>query len=150
MPHPDPTSIHRPGSRWLYFAIACLVIPVGLIARSMRDDADAASVFGFVTTYLGDTLWAVMFYFLFAAVLMSWATRRLAVLTLIFTAGIEFSQLYHGEPLASLRSFPPTRFLLGTHFLRSDILCLCVGTTLAAAVHAVICHKDSKTPRIVG
>ena len=136
--------------RLLYFGIALSVIPIGLIARSLRGDADGTTAFGFIATYLGDTLWAVMFYFLFAAVLMSWATRRLAVLTLIFTAGIEFSQLYHGEPLASLRSFPPTRFLLGTNFLWSDILCLCVGTTLAAAVHAVICHKDSKTPRIVG
>jgi hypothetical protein len=124
--------------RLRYLAIALSVIPVGLIARSMRGEADASTAMGFVTTYLGDTLWAVMFFFFFAAMLPSWRTWSLGVLTLTFTIAIETSQLYRGEPLASLRSFPTTRFLLGTNFLWSDVICLTVGTAFAAGLHNLL------------
>lgn len=130
--------------RLLYLVIALSVIPIGLIARSMRDDADNSTVFGFIATYLGDTLWAVMFYFLFAALLHHWKSRTLGLLTLGFTVAIEGSQLYHDEPLATLRGFPPTRFLLGTNFFWSDIICLIIGTALATATHAVIHHKQPR------
>lgn len=124
--------------RLLYLGIALSAIPIGLIARSMRDGADASTIGGFITTYLGDTLWAVMFFFLFAAVLVAWPTWRLALLTLCFTLGIELSQLYHGQPLVALRSIAPLRFLLGTHFLWSDIICLTVGSVLAVILHQII------------
>ena len=130
--------------RALYLAIALSVIPLGLIARSLRGEADRSTAFGFITTYLGDTLWAVMFFFFFAALLFHWKSRALGLLTLGFTVAIEVSQLYHGEPMATLRSFPPTRFLLGSHFLWSDIMCLVVGTAMATAVHALI---HGKRPR---
>ena len=131
-------------SRRIYFAIALSTIPVGLIARSMRDGADHSTLPGFIATCLGDTLWAVLFFFLFATVYSRRGTQFLAALTLAVTVGIELSQLYQGEPLAMLRSFPPTRFLLGTNFLWSDIICLVVGTLLAAAIHAAIPRKRPK------
>lgn len=119
------------------------MVPAGLLARSMRDGADASTLLGFITTYLADTLWAVMFFFLFAAALVHWRTWSLVALTLAFTVSIEASQLYEGEPLATLRSFAPTRFLLGNRFLWSDVICLCVGTGLAAAAHHLIRSKQS-------
>lgn len=132
--------------RLIYLAVSGSMIPIGLIARSLRGDADVSTSLGFITTYLGDALWAVMFFFLFAAILLSWPTTRLLALTLAFTIGIELSQLYHGEPLATLRSFPPTRFLLGSTFLWSDIICLTVGTTLASALHLLIPSRKSAAP----
>lgn len=131
--------------RLTYLAIAMGVVPVGLIARSMRGRADSDTVIGFITTYLGDMLWAVMFFFLFAATFIKAGTYKLGLLTLGFTLTIEISQLYRGEPLASLRGFPPTRFLLGTNFLWSDVACLLVGTTLATALHLVI-NRNRSTP----
>lgn len=134
-------------TRLIYLATALAVIPIGLIARSMRDGADPATIGGFVATYLPDTLWAVMFFFLFAAVWPGWGTAVLAAATLAFTVGIEASQLYHGEPLATLRSFGITRFLLGKHFLWSDVICLTIGTSLAAAIHHMIPRKPPITHR---
>lgn len=124
--------------RGVYLAIALSMIPAGLIARSFRSDADAATISGFIATYLADTLWAVMFFFLFAAAFVRWPAWRLLLLTLCFTLGIEASQLYHGEPLATLRGFAPTRFLLGTNFLWSDVICLAVGGAFATGQHRLI------------
>ncbi|MEM9414902.1 MAG: DUF2809 domain-containing protein [Planctomycetota bacterium] len=126
------------GQRYIYFGIALLVVPIGLVARSFRAGADASTAVGFVATYLGDVLWAVLFFFVFAGLLPRWRTWALAALTLGVTVGIELSQLYHGEPLATLRAFAATRFLLGTNFLWSDVVCLIVGTTLATATHWVL------------
>lgn len=124
--------------RLYYLSIAVSVIPVGLIARTLRGDVDGGTTFGFITLYLGDTLWAVMFFFFFAALLVRWRAWMLAVLTLVVTLGIEASQLYRGEPLSTLRGFAPTRFLLGTSFLWSDVICLMVGTLIASLVHAML------------
>lgn len=118
------------------------MIPIGLIARSLREGADASTIPGFIATYLADTLWAVMFFYLFAAVLIRWPAWRLLLLTLCFTVGIEASQLYTGEPLATLRDFAPTRFLLGSHFLWSDIACLAVGSVLAAGLYHLIARPS--------
>ena len=115
------------------------MIPIGLLARSFRAGADASTQAGFVATYLGDVLWAVLFFFVFAGCLPRWRTVALAGLTLGVTLGIELSQLYHGEPLSTLRSFRLTGFLLGSQFLWSDVVCLGVGTAFAAGVHRAIC-----------
>lgn len=120
------------------------MIPIGLFARSLRKGADATNVPGFIATYLADTLWAVLFFFLFAAVLIRWPAWRLFVLTLCFTIAIEVSQLYDGEPLSTLRDFAPTRFLLGNHFLWSDVICLTVGSIAAAGLHMLV-SRPSKT-----
>lgn len=123
--------------RVIYLAIALAMIPAGLLTRAMRRGADESTPTGFIATYLADTLWAVMF-FLFAALFVRWRAWTLVVLTLAFTVGIELSQLYNGEPLATLRGFPPTRFLLGTNFLWSDVICLTVGSILATGLHSLI------------
>lgn len=135
-PKQKPASLVR--LRLIYLAIAMSVVPIGLIARSLRGDTNGSTAFGFVTLYLGDTLWAVMFFYLFSAFLVKWRARSLAILTFVVTLGIELSQIYAGEPLATLRSFKPTRFLLGTNFLWSDVVCLIVGTALAVTLHAVL------------
>lgn len=131
--------------RLTYLGISASVIPIGLVARAFRSEADTSSILGFITLYLGDTLWAVMFFFLFAAACLRWSARRLALLTLIFTVGIEVSQLYRGQPLAALRDFPPTGFLLGNQFLWSDIACLGLGTMLAAGLHLALPNHRAAT-----
>jgi len=138
MAHEDPPKPSNARLRLIFLAIAIAVIPIGLVARSMRGDADGSTVPGFIATYLGDTLWAVLFFFTFAALLPRLTTLRCAVLTLGVTLGIEASQLYHGEPLTTLRNFAPSRFLLGSHFLWSDIACLFVGTALAMTIHRLM------------
>ena len=124
--------------RGLYFGIALLVIPVGLLARGFRSGADASTPIGFIATYLGDTLWAVLFFFVFAGCFVRWRTLQLASLTLAVTLGIELSQLYQGQPLHALRSVTAIRFLIGSDFLWSDVACLCAGTAAACAMHRLL------------
>ena len=54
-----------PANRKRLFAVlvVMVVIPIGLFARSHRAGADSSSLPGFLATYLGDTLWPIMFYF---------------------------------------------------------------------------------------
>ncbi|MFK7790285.1 MAG: DUF2809 domain-containing protein [Phycisphaeraceae bacterium] len=129
--------------RLLYLGVAVSVVPVGLISRSLRSGSVPSSPVGFIAAYLPDTVWATMFFFLFAAVLVRWRTWSLAALTLAFTFTIEAAQLYQGEPLDTLRSIPWIHFLLGTKFLWTDLVCLCVGTTMAAALHHLIRSKQT-------
>ena len=127
--------------RWVFLSIVLIVIPVGLAARSYRDGADSATVVGFIISYAGDTLWATMFFFVFAWIWPDRSSLRLAGVTLFVTLGIEFSQLYHGESLKTLRGFKPTGFLLGSCFLWSDVACLFVGTLLAIAVYHALAQR---------
>lgn len=131
-------SLHENKARFAYLAIALAVIPVGLLARSMRGGADGETFVGFILTYLGDTLWAVMFYYLFAACWIRLKVWAILLITLCFTVALEASQCYHGEPLSTLRGFALTRFLLGTNFLWSDIACLFIGSMVAALIHAIM------------
>jgi len=89
-----------------------------------------------------------MFFFVFAFISPRRSTLVLATMTLVFTLGIEASQLYQGEPLQTLRSFKLTGFLLGKQFLWSDVACLIIGTALAAAGHymmrPIVESKDTK------
>ena len=116
-----------------YLALAVAVVAVGLVARYLRSAAP-----GFVTACLGDTLWAVMFFLLLGALLPRAATLTVAVLTLILTLAIEFSQLYHAPWLDRLRAVPGGGLLLGNTFLWSDVACLLVGAALAAAAEVAL------------
>ena len=128
--------MHTSSQRHVYFfGIALLTIPAGLLARHWRSGADTSTPLGFVATYLGDTLWAALFFFVFAGCFIRWRTGRLAVLTLGTTLGIESSQLYRGEPLATLRANEIGRALIGTQFLWSDVACILIGTAAAGCLH---------------
>ncbi|MFN3168649.1 MAG: DUF2809 domain-containing protein [Phycisphaeraceae bacterium] len=131
-------------ARCVYLAAILLIIPIGLFARSHRDGADASTLAGFVATYLGDVLWATMFFLVFALITPRRSTLVLSAITLVFTLGIEASQLYQGEPLKTLRAFKPTGFLLGKQFLWSDVACLVVGTALAAGLHRLFMPQTLK------
>lgn len=110
--------------------IAC-VIPAGLIARSYRADADTATMVGFVATYLGDTLWPIMFYFIGRCVFAKANALTLVTATLAITLTLEFGQLWQPPALQWLRQQPIIGFLLGNHFIWSDVVCCLVGIAAA-------------------
>jgi hypothetical protein len=133
----DAAAVHRP--RLTYALLAATIVVAGLAARHLRSAAP-----GILTTYLGDTLWPVLFFLLFAIALPRAATRTVALLTLATTLGIEFSQLYHAPWLDALRATPPGRLLLGNTFLWSDVACLVVGTAIAAGCEAAVRGRGEK------
>lgn len=121
-------------TRLLAASMIALVIPLGLLARSHRAGATLETLDGFLATYAGDTLWPVMFYFMGRFVWPAARCRTLVWAVLAITLGLEFSQLWKPPLLQFLRAQPISGFILGNHFIWSDVVCCLAGTALAFVI----------------
>ena len=124
--------------RLFALAVVLFVVPIGLIARSQRSEADSSSLAGFLASYTGDTLWPIMFYFAGVFCFPRASITKLATLVLVLTLGLEFGQLWQPDWLQMLRAQPGIGFVLGNSFVWSDVWCLLVGTGLAVAFHLLL------------
>ena len=120
--------------------IACLVVVIasGLVARLQRASADPTTIGGFVATYLGDTLWPVMFFLIGRLCFPNAHRGKLLSGTLLLTLSIEFSQLWKPPTLEWLRTLPAIGFALGNSFIWSDVVCIIVGSAVALLLDVVI------------
>ncbi len=125
-------------TRLLAAIVVLLVIPSGLFARSQRPGADPTTLFGFLATYAGDTLWPVMFFFLGRFVFPSVGRWWLLASVLGLTLTLEFGQLWQPPILQWLREQPVVGFILGNSFLWSDVACLLVGSFVAVLLDVVL------------
>ena len=121
------------------------VILAGLLARSYRTGADSATPLGFLATYLGDTLWPVMFYFMGRFCFPGASWRTLFVTTLSITLILEFGQLWNPPLLQWLRQQPVVGFILGNHFVWSDVVCCLTGTLLAVMADFLFVARSRNT-----
>jgi hypothetical protein len=80
-----------------------------------------------VQLYLGDALWALTMFLLFGFVFHTKSTPWIAITALVFSYGIEISQLYHAPWIDSLRANPLGGLVLGFGFLWSDLFCYSIG-----------------------
>ena len=80
-------------NRLSYSVLTVGVLLLGLASRRFSDDLP------FVRAYLGDVLWALMVFFGIATVANRQPTKRVALLAMLFSFGIECSQLYHAPLL---------------------------------------------------
>ncbi|MEL6845283.1 MAG: DUF2809 domain-containing protein [Bacteroidota bacterium] len=85
----------------------------------------------FWAEYAGDTLWAMLVYWIFALLLRSQFPRRIGLFSLLFAFGIELSQLYQAEWITALRNTFFGSLVLGHGFLWSDLVCYSVGIGIA-------------------
>ena len=122
-------------SRPMMLLLIALIIPIGLAARHARSAWP-----GVTTAYVGDTLWPMLFFLLFALARPRASTWALAAAVLAVTAGIELSQLYHAPWIDTIRSTRIGGLLLGHTFLVSDLVCIIVGTALAAVLDWIARH----------
>lgn len=96
--------------------------------------------------YLGDVLWAVLFFLLFA---WGWPSARgwwLGVAALAVTELIELSQLYRAPWAERVRGTSWGGLLLGHGFSWSDVACLALGAALAVALDAIAAARRLKHP----
>ena len=117
--------------RWAYAILSLITIALGLGSR-------ASFLPAWVHLYVGDVLWAVMFYLLFRVVFWRAALWRALVLTLLVTWGIEASQCLTWPWLVAIRSHRIGGLLLGHGFLWSDVLACGVGAALIWCVDRVM------------
>ncbi|MEO0469779.1 MAG: DUF2809 domain-containing protein [Bacteroidota bacterium] len=115
--------------RWKLALLILLLIPLGLGSRRFASELPA-----FIADYAGDTLWAMLVYWLFAFLIPTAKIRTLVVAALLFSYGIEVSQLWQTDWLDALRDTTLGKLVLGRGFLWSDFLCYTVGILAGAAL----------------
>lgn len=81
----------------------------------------------FIATYAGDTLWALMVFWLVRTLKPTLALRHAAYCALAFAYCIEFSQCYQAAWINHIRATTLGGLVLGFGFQYSDLVCYTVG-----------------------
>jgi glycopeptide antibiotics resistance protein len=109
-------------SRFLYFFYILITVFAGLASRRY-----AVFLPAWVKLYAGDAIWALMVFFLIAFLFKRKSTLWVAGVALLFSFGIEFSQLYHASWIDTIRATRIGGLILGFGFLWSDLVCYTIG-----------------------
>ena len=110
-------------SRLRSAAAALLVIALGLLTRPLKHINDA------VGSALGDALYAVLLYLLFALFFPRLRPAWLFLLATLAAWLVEASQLVHAPWLDAFRHTTPGALMLGGTFSVGDLVCYLAGTT---------------------
>ena len=113
-----------PRNRIIYAVAIVIVIAVGLASRTTAADEFLPA---WLANFSGDTLWALMVFLIFGFLFPKAKTAIIAGAALAFSFGIEFSQLYQAEWLNPIRQTQIGALILGSGFLKSDLICYTVG-----------------------
>lgn len=109
-------------NRIVYIFIFLFVIILGISSRAFSDVLPV-----FVSRHFGDALWASMVYFGCRILFLKKGLFVSVVLSVVFSYGIEFSQLYQAEWINSLRSTMLGALILGKGFLSIDLIRYVIG-----------------------
>lgn len=117
----------RGRNREFYAFLFIVTILLGLLSRS-----ELIPLPTFISTYAGDTLWALMVFWGFCFFFHKAHTLQIALFALLFAFAIEFSQLYHAEWIDTIREMKLGGLILGFGFKASDLICYTVGVSIGA------------------
>ncbi|UOG74364.1 DUF2809 domain-containing protein [Hymenobacter tibetensis] len=137
---PEAAQQHR-RNRILYGVLVCCTVLLGLGSRRFAVMLPAP-----VAAYSGDTLWALLVFWLLGFALPSLSSRRVAGAAWLFAVAIEVSQLYQAPWLNALRSTTIGALVLGHGFLWSDLLCYSTGILVGLACELLWLQKRSSLP----
>lgn len=119
-------------NRILYLILTIITIILGLLSRKVQGLPQI------ISSYSGDALWALMVFFLFSFLFNKKSTIFILVISIIFSYGIEISQLYHVPWIDSIRATTLGGLILGFGFLWSDLICYTVGIVIGAIIDKII------------
>ncbi|WP_217902316.1 DUF2809 domain-containing protein [Siphonobacter sp. BAB-5385] len=128
-------------SRAAYLVLLLITITLGLIGRRLS----------FVPLATGDALWAVAVFWGLHLLIPEARTFRLALVALLISYAVEFSQLWQASWLVQLRSTLPGKLLLGQGFLYTDLIAYTLGITGVVFVKQYLFtgSKESSTGQTV-
>jgi hypothetical protein len=127
-------------NRHHYFFFFILTIALGLMSRT-------AVIPKIIYPYLGDTLYALMFFFIFAWLFPRMSTLKVASLCIGFCFLIECSQLYQADWINAVRRTRLGGLVLGFGFLWSDLVSYTIGGVAGACVDHVWRKPTAKMPK---
>ncbi|MCE3200422.1 ribosomal maturation YjgA family protein [Paenibacillus sonchi] len=116
-------------SKMIYSSAVLLAMIMGLGSRAFGERLPP-----FAASHLGDALWASMIYFACRVLFTRKPLWQSLLLSLCFSFGIEFSQLYQGEWINGLRTTRAGGLILGKGFLWIDLLRYTVGIVFSYAL----------------
>ena len=127
-------TVHR--NRLTYLALIIIVLIAGLCSRYFTGYLP-----GWINLCLGDVLWALIVFFLFGFIFSAKKTSFIAAIALLFSSGIELSQLYHSPWIDALRHTMLGGLVLGFGFLWSDLVAYSVGIAIGILIERFIILK---------
>ena len=119
--------------RVLYGLCCLLTIGVGILWRSKT-----LGIPLFAAKYGGDALWALMVFLGMGVIWPVMPTRHRALLALLFSFAIEFSQIYHAPWIDALRATRLGALVLGSVFAWPDLAAYAVGIACGLCAEMVI------------
>jgi len=125
--------------RVVYLIAMTVVMLLGLASRAYSQTLPE-----FWADHAGDALWAAMVYLLFRLLLPDYRTWTCALGAVLFSFGIEFSQLYRAEWIDALRSTTLGALVLGRGFLAVDLLRYAAGIVACWVADISVLHLWSR------
>jgi hypothetical protein len=120
-----------------YFLLVCATILIGLVSRS-------SIVPDMIYAYLGDTLYALMMFWIMAFLFPRKSVLIVAVLSLMVCFSIELSQLYQASWIVEIRKTRLGGLVLGFGFLWSDLISYFVGVVFGFLIEHFIIFRSKK------
>lgn len=114
--------------RITYFILTGTIVVLGLLSRK----------FGFIPLWVGDVLWATMIYFILRFFLLNASIQKIALISIVISYAIEFSQLYKAEWIDSLRHTFLGRMILGETFFWGDLVSYTAGILIGVFIDLAI------------
>ncbi|MFT7588100.1 MAG: hypothetical protein ACI959_000306 [Limisphaerales bacterium] len=120
--------------RLVYLLFLIIVLFSGLASRAKVAEQWPE----FISTYSGDTLWALLVYYLFAILFFGHSAKRIFIYAIVFAFAIEISQLYQADWLNKIRHSTFGSLVLGRGFLWTDFLCYFTGIIFGFIVDRIL------------
>lgn len=125
--------------RLKYLLLFLLTILIGLLSR-------ISVVRDLIGTWPGDTLYAVMMYWLWSILFPHQAKAKRALLALVSCFTIEFLQLYQADWILAIRASRLGALVLGSGFLVMDLVLYSFGVGLAFLLDRALVQSGNERP----
>lgn len=125
-------------NRVIYLILIIIVMILGLLSRKL----DNLPVI--VSLYAGDILWALMVFLIVDFVFNNKSILFNISIAIIFSYGIEISQLYHAPWIDSIRNTTLGGLILGFGFLWSDLICYTIGIFIGGIIESIFKRTNTK------
>lgn len=119
-------------NRVVYLILIIIVMILGLLSRKLDGLPKIISL------YAGDILWALMIFLIITFIFNNKSTLFNIFIAIIFSYGIEISQLYHAPWIDSIRNTILGGLILGFGFLWSDLICYTIGIFIGGIIEDIL------------
>jgi hypothetical protein len=122
--------------RFVYFLLIVLTILTGLASRHFANHLPEWN-----KAYVGDSLWALMVFFMIGCLFKRESSLWIGGAALILSFLIEFSQLYQAHWINVIRANKVGGLVLGFGFLWSDLVCYTAGIAFGVILEVYLLRK---------